>query len=89
MALTFVDHCLRQRAEESFDARLPHKQLGGQIDNLGLNLRAALRTAAFSCLANQSRAKHLRIVRRGFFGWAMFPTLRHRTRRIVAPAPFD
>src|SRR5260221_4291901 len=46
VALALLDHRLGQRAEEPLDVRFAHEQLAGQLDDFGLDLRAALRTAA-------------------------------------------
>ena len=58
-----------KRAEEAFDVGLAHEQIERELDDLGLHVRAALRAAALGGLADQRGAKHLRIVRRRFFGW--------------------
>ena len=68
VAFALFDQRLGEHAEEALDVRLAHQQIERELDDLGLDFRAALRAMAFGRLANQRGAQHLRIVRRRFFG---------------------
>jgi hypothetical protein len=48
VALALHDHRLAQRAEETFDVRLPHEQFKGMLDDFRLHVRTAFRAAAFA-----------------------------------------
>ncbi|OLE82625.1 MAG: hypothetical protein AUF76_08700 [Acidobacteria bacterium 13_1_20CM_2_65_9] len=60
-AVAFLDHRLRQRAEEAFDVRLTHQQIERELDNVGLHLRQAIGAAARGRFSSQRGAKHVRI----------------------------
>jgi hypothetical protein len=61
VALALHDHRLAQRAEETFDVRLPHEQIEGMLDDFRLHVCTAFRSAAFARLSNQSSAKYIGI----------------------------
>ena len=63
VALGFLDHRLRQAAEESLDVRLAHEEIDGELHHLGLHVGEALGAAALGVLAHERGAEHLGIVR--------------------------
>ncbi|PYR59296.1 MAG: hypothetical protein DMF91_15165 [Acidobacteria bacterium] len=83
VVLALFDHRLRQRSEEALDVRLAHQQIQRELDNLSLDLRAALSAATLTSLANQGGAEHFRIAGLGFFR-LLVSRVRGFTRRVVA-----
>jgi hypothetical protein len=66
MAFAFLHQRLREYSEKLLDVRLAHQQIECELNDIGLNLRDALRARALRVLADQRSAKHLGILRRDF-----------------------